>query len=261
MTDILDTYSKLLARGDPFWASTRALTIKWASSLDWPGQVLEIGGQNGIVASLIGKPVDLMVDSKLDICVPFYKNVMSGDAEHLDIPDSSFDTVVMLNTIYHTDRSKVLSECHRVMRKGGLLLITDCPGYGDILTWPTLLNSARLTDMANKWGKKEFEKYKVNLVPGTWWKDVSSTLWETLILVRFASVKLCHIGRAWQTVNQVMVGDGVAAELGVPKVNGIFLQAVNLALQVYRLPEYLTYDSEMCYDQGSVFVFIALRKR
>ncbi|MHB1463741.1 MAG: methyltransferase domain-containing protein [Thermoleophilia bacterium] len=49
---------------------------------------------------------------------------IQADARHLPFSDGSFDAVVMLDVIEHTDDTALLNEVHRVLRRGGMLFLT-----------------------------------------------------------------------------------------------------------------------------------------
>lgn len=51
--------------------------------------------------------------------------VLVGDLERLDLPDASFDAAVCAEVLEHLDHdAAALAELHRVLRPGGLLLVT-----------------------------------------------------------------------------------------------------------------------------------------
>ncbi|MFT3765029.1 MAG: methyltransferase domain-containing protein [Minicystis sp.] len=66
---------------------------------------------------------------------------MIGDAEALELPDSSFDLVVC-NSAYHwfPDRARAIKEMSRVLKPGGQLILTTlaAPGYEE---WIGVVNS------------------------------------------------------------------------------------------------------------------------
>lgn len=61
--------------------------------------------------------------------------VLGGDASVLPFPDASFDAVTMVETfehIYIEDRPAALSECHRVLRPGGVLVLST-PNHASVV--------------------------------------------------------------------------------------------------------------------------------
>lgn len=98
-------------------------------------KVLQVGaGPHDIINSLkFGKrySIDPLADfykSKFDIN---YKetNLVNGVGEDLPFEDNFFDIVIISNVLDHTDKPKqVLEEAHRVLKKGGIILI-ECYFY------------------------------------------------------------------------------------------------------------------------------------
>jgi SAM-dependent methyltransferase len=109
-------------------------------------RVLDIGsawGYNVMALSLLGKRVigmDLVADqfavgkgiakvNGLDF------PVVAADAAWLPFPDEAFDAVTMVETfehIYGPDRAAALSECRRVTRPGGRLVLS-MPNHGSLV--------------------------------------------------------------------------------------------------------------------------------
>jgi len=96
--------------------------------------VLEIGcsiGRGlGLLSSVANSVVGLDINhDAIEVASAEYKDkknikVMLGDAHQLNFEDDSFDTILIIQTIYlMKDQKKVLQECRRVLRKGGKLLI------------------------------------------------------------------------------------------------------------------------------------------
>lgn len=69
-----------------------------------------------------------MVDEATKRCAPLPLASVSGstgDAARLPFPDASFDAVIAMHMLYHVaDQAKAVSEFYRVLRPGGVLLIT-----------------------------------------------------------------------------------------------------------------------------------------
>lgn len=70
-------------------------------------------------------------------------DLVEGDAQHLDLPDRSFDTASCLLALCSIgDQQAALAEMHRVLRPGGLLLLMDHIEY---TRWPLRAVEARKT--------------------------------------------------------------------------------------------------------------------
>lgn len=101
-------------------------------------KILDVGCGTGAALVYLDKfgggyGVDISIDA-----VKYAKKAVSkkwiikrGNANNLKFPDSTFDLVVSLDLLYHTwvkDNDKAINEIHRVLKKGGLLLIRE-PAY------------------------------------------------------------------------------------------------------------------------------------
>ena len=254
--DIIQTYNQLVAYGqDPWWSATRALTIKYALSVEWERPTLEIGGQNGIVSNIIGRPIDLMVDTEPEFAKwpANYRMVSQGNAECMDIPDNQYNSIVMLNAIYHCNRYKVLSECYRILKKDGMVVLTDSPGYNDILTWSYLARKFGDEKSARKLIYMELDMHGVNIVPGEWWDWLDKNMWETIAKKSFGSRELCLVSRAYYTIRNLI------PQIGIP-TSELLEGVIELAYQSKKIPEWLEQDEKMCENGNAVFLFIVLKK-
>lgn len=113
--------------------------------------ILDIGCASGISAILFGlrgaKVVGVDISPEL---IEQAKNLIRetsnkadvkfevGDAENLRVQNESVDIIFFGGVIHHfPDKTKVISECHRVLRKGGRILAIE-PNYDDFfqrLNW------------------------------------------------------------------------------------------------------------------------------
>ena len=88
-------------------------TSKW-----FRGTVLDLGSAESPYASLIGRR--LSVDIR-----PFPGIKILADAGNLPFKDSSFSSVLCTELLEHILRpGKVVSEIHRILRPGGILIVT-----------------------------------------------------------------------------------------------------------------------------------------
>lgn len=61
------------------------------------------------------------------------KHFIVGNANDLPFKDNAFDMITAINLLHHVDNpGKVLKECHRVLRKGGMLLTVDPNLYNPV---------------------------------------------------------------------------------------------------------------------------------
>lgn len=97
------------------------------------GRGLDVGcGTGGMLRALAGRGTWFGVDVE-PLALAFSKKrglarVAGGSAVALPFPDHAFDACLCLDLLYHRGvdtEAQALAECHRVLRAGGLLLITD----------------------------------------------------------------------------------------------------------------------------------------
>ncbi|MDP3973587.1 MAG: class I SAM-dependent methyltransferase [Candidatus Daviesbacteria bacterium] len=129
----------------------RARRIVEELNLQDGDKVLEVGCGNGYYLSLlnrIGKKVDLVgIDHDrlaLKDAIKYIGNnkvkLIYSKAENLPFESSVFDKVVMSEVIEHVnDEEKTLKEIKRVLKKGGILVLTTCnieyPFLWDPINW------------------------------------------------------------------------------------------------------------------------------
>ena len=104
-----------------------------------PGRVFDIGcGNGGYLSILKDCGWDVYGLDFSQKAVDFVKNkrglinIKQGSAEKLDFPDNFFDLVTMNHLIEHlSDPKKSLYEAKRVLKKGGILMITT-PNFSSL---------------------------------------------------------------------------------------------------------------------------------
>ncbi len=157
------------------------------------GDVLDVGSGDGAAASVVapycGSLTCVDVNAKmLDIAkerLAKFPNVVTrvADVHELPFPESSFDAVLMLHTLTYAERpARALSECGRVLRPGGRLVV-QCldehrqlevtTPYGErhhgfsprkVRSW---LTRAGLTDVRADVVSRESKKPRLQVVLGT----------------------------------------------------------------------------------------------
>ena len=133
-----ETYSQRLLKGGGYLAWQRFARFRAAADAitrharpDMRRDMLDIGAADGIGLPFLKPLVDRLVS------VNYYENhtrefqaahpgeeVITADARDLRLPDGSFDIVVSFETLHliPVDRLKAITEIHRVLRPGGLLV-------------------------------------------------------------------------------------------------------------------------------------------
>ena len=102
-----------------------------------PARVLDVGGATGVHAAALardGYDVLLLDPVEQQVAAAAAHGTfaaMIGDARHLDLPDDSFDVVLMAGPLYHLaerdDRLQALREARRVCRPGGFVHAAAIP--------------------------------------------------------------------------------------------------------------------------------------
>jgi SAM-dependent methyltransferase len=111
-----------------------------------PGRVLDVGGGTGVHASWLATDgygvhvVDLTprhVEKVRHDLASEGVTAELGDARHLDLPDDSFDAVLLLGPLYHlterAERLAALAEARRIVRPGGLVAVAAINRFASLL--------------------------------------------------------------------------------------------------------------------------------
>ena len=98
--------------------------------------------------------------------LPEEPNFYLGEAENLPVADSSFDACLAECCLSIVDTEKVIKEIGRVLRPGGVLLVSDLvglesggvPGKNE---WQALFEDQNIERIYYKDDKKEFQEYVI----------------------------------------------------------------------------------------------------
>ena len=122
-------------------------------------------------AAELGRPADLRV----------------GDAEHLDLPDASVDSVVCTFALCGIpDHRRALAEMVRVLRPGGLLLLADHVAS----TWAPIRGAQWLTELASvRFMGEHFRRRPADLLPGLGLQVLESERFAAGIVERLVARK------------------------------------------------------------------------
>tara|TARA_Y100000310_G_C20695437_1_gene825365 strand:- start:3895 stop:4629 length:735 start_codon:yes stop_codon:yes gene_type:complete len=125
-------------------------------------KVLDVGCGSGMTMKAFGKAADMYGVDVSEEAVGFCKqrgleHVKKGSAMKLPYKDGEFDAVFVLDVLYHkmVDEDDALSEIHRVLKKGGLVFVTDS---AMMLLWSKhdiAAHAGKRFDRENLWGVME----------------------------------------------------------------------------------------------------------
>jgi SAM-dependent methyltransferase len=122
------------------------------------GRILDIGGYDGFMLSLLDAPEKVSVDIET---IPLHPGIRYclGDGLALPFRDESFDTIYALDVLEHVDSEQSFaSELIRVLKPGGRLVLTT--PQRDIRIFPGALQ---------RWVNRKWQHYKT---PGYSQSDV-----------------------------------------------------------------------------------------
>lgn len=116
---------------DPDYILWRQAKLKneLAKFINGYGKILDVGGGYGIMTQFLPDFVDQENYYNLDISIVMlkqsrYQNILAA-GEAIPVCDNSFDHVISSEALEHaTNTIKTLSECYRVLKPGGLFLLS-----------------------------------------------------------------------------------------------------------------------------------------
>ncbi len=193
----LRDFLKIAPLSHALWRSVEAISY---DQVQFSPPVLDLGCGFGEFAGVVFNQIEMGIDInetelKQALSGKKYKKVKLADARRLPFANSSYNTVVSVSVIEHiTDSTKVLSEVHRVLKKGGLFVFSvPTPELNRHLLIPKVLKTFGLTNAAKKYIELHARAFKhLNFKNKDWWVrelkkakfeilDVHGTLSPTLL--------------------------------------------------------------------------------
>lgn len=108
-----------------------------------------------------------------------------GDFHDLPLPDASCDVVWSQEAMLHgADKTKILSEAHRVLRPGGTLVISDLLVHGNL----DAAHRQQIYDRVRSPGMWDFQQY-TEAIAGVGFELVRSEHWTETVAPTYANVR------------------------------------------------------------------------
>ncbi|MBI4066533.1 class I SAM-dependent methyltransferase [Candidatus Gottesmanbacteria bacterium] len=116
-----------------FWfVGKRAYITVLFDQFELGGKILDVGCGTGGTTKLLTQYGDVVGIEQSPFAVRLARKraitVRRGSANALPFPRGTFDMVTFLDVLYHrkVDVGRALSEAYRVLKPGGMLVVTDC---------------------------------------------------------------------------------------------------------------------------------------
>ena len=161
--EVADFYHRKRQKGDYRYRLERRTSEVAAAIQSYlgaePGDILDIGSADGLMASFLAKRFRCTVTG-IDISLPLLlyarpllRRLVQGDALHLPFCSAKFDVVVASAIIEHLPSGReFLAECYRVLRSGGLCIVTTPDPIWDRLTsWLVAFRIGGHEDHLSQW--------------------------------------------------------------------------------------------------------------
>lgn len=156
------------------------------------GLILDVGcGDSAFLKGLSGKGYELVgvdpcVDESVDLLTPDLQ-LLKGVGELLPLADSLADVIVMQCVFSLCQPEQTLAELHRVLKPGGLLIVTDLTSGTETVKIPFGYgNGIRML-----YTKEDLEKLFQKHFSLKFWSDEKRALLEMLIQAIFDDAELC----------------------------------------------------------------------
>ncbi len=126
------------------------------------------------------------------------------DPAALALPADSVDVYRLNNVVHQSDRrSPVMEEAARVLRPGGLLLLTDnTAGWLDSIWTIRLAEGLGRHALARRLANDKLASSRQNLVPGAaWWREHIDDRWEFVSATPFFSRDAMTVASLFESLN------------------------------------------------------------
>ncbi len=240
----------------------------------YPAQApsLEIGIGDGVFAAALrartGAPLSLGTDLIYETLASarvraVHETVFVSDAQDIPAPAASLSTVLMNNLMHHLpDRERATAEALRVLRPGGLFLITDnLAGWNEFMWEYRLLRRLLPAPWLRAYGRRKlWFLAQTLLVSPAYWADVAARGdWEVVEITPLVSRTAMTVGSVFEFLNLKF---GQPTRPALRRLIGGGALARRLTGTMARIVETLIdMDEQLCEEEGAAFVFVALRKR
>jgi|GEM_PF-2322969 len=233
--------------------------------------ILELALGDGYFSSLLFKLSDKKLTYGADLIYGTLKSAMRYnhcdnyiimDAAQIPLPDNCIGTVIMNNLMHHIpDRSLVLKEVNRVLKRGGRFIFTEnTMGWG-VFSWEQLLlRKLRLHKFADYILKLSLKLYAQSLLSDEdfYEKKGSEMKFKVIQKVNFVSKTAMYIGSIFEFLN-LKLGHPTRREMLA------WINLFNLRNMLDRhMGEIINYchskDEELVRTEGYAFQFFDLEK-
>lgn len=123
MEKFLNSLSSLSIPKDTYASCRRRYLDAFLAATPWHGRVLDVGGKKMNKRGMFRPPLGAVESWDYVNTDPSTQPDFLASAEHIPVPDSSYDMVLLSEVLEHlAEPEKALAETFRVLRPGGILI-------------------------------------------------------------------------------------------------------------------------------------------
>lgn len=170
----LERFLKIAPLSHALWRAVEAMSF---DQVKLKSPVLDLGCGWGEFAGVVFNQMEMGIDindEELEKAKEGkqYKKLQWADARKLPFKNNSYGSIVSVSVMEHIDKcEKVISEVHRVLKKGGLFVFSvPTPVLKDNLLGIKVARTLGLKNLEKKYWDLHCRAFKhVNLKPASWW--------------------------------------------------------------------------------------------